>query len=234
MQFLSPLHAVHWQKPAKSATALTERGVVHGFNGVGDTPPVTHSVKQVHGTAVVEAQSGSTGNGAVERVAADGVYTMRRGETVAVKTADCLPVLMVAPGKFAAAVHAGWRGLTAGILSEAVRAATRHGVAASELLVAIGPAIGREQFEVGPEVIEAFHAASLGLDTAEANLCIAKGAGDRWHADLTLAAVLTLLKQGVAPAHMTAVQACTRTLPAWYSYRREGKGVPSNWSWVTL
>lgn len=228
------LAAVRWQAAAKLATALTSSGVAHGFFGVGDQPPAAHFVRQIHGTSIAKAEPSKTDAGATARLEADGIYTSVKGESVAVRTADCLPVLMIAPGRLAMAVHAGWRGLTSGILARAVAVAGEQGVGTGELQVAIGPAISREQFEVGFEVVDALYAAPIGLTDEEASLCVAKGLRDRWHVDLSLAATLTLLRQGVIPDRITVIQACTRTSATWHSYRREGKGVASNWSWITL
>jgi len=80
---------------------------------------------------------------------------------VAVKTADCIPLLLVDPGHRAvAAVHAGWRGTVAGIAQSAVAALGAHfGSLAGDLRAAIGPAIGKCCYEVGAEV-----AAQFGMD----------------------------------------------------------------------
>lgn len=112
---------------------------------------------QVHGGAVlpVEAPTGPLGT----LGAADALVTTRRGLILAVRTADCLPVLLAAPGGVAAA-HAGWRGVAAGVVPAALRALlAATGAAPGEVRVALGPHATR--LEVGPEVVEAFAAAGI-------------------------------------------------------------------------
>ena len=99
---------------------------------------------QVHGCAVAEHGR------AAPACAADAVVARRHGQVCAVLTADCLPLLICDQGgRRVAAVHAGWRGLAAGVIEQALSAL---GVAPRELLVWLGPAIGPAAFEVGGEV----------------------------------------------------------------------------------
>src|SRR5262245_35608965 len=111
------LARVTWTPAFKAARTLERLGVRHGFLGAGDAPPpARHHARQVHGTRIAAAEPMRTGDAATARVEADGVLTRTRGEIVAVKTADCLPVLLIDRDRtLAIAVHAGWRGLTAGI-----------------------------------------------------------------------------------------------------------------------
>ena len=106
---------------------------------------------QVHGTAVVEADS-AEGN-----PEADAAIARRPRQVCAVLTADCLPLLLCEEdGSIVAAVHAGWRGLCAGVIEQALRAMDRPPQA---LLAYLGPAIGSAAYEVGAEVRAAFLAA---------------------------------------------------------------------------
>jgi polyphenol oxidase len=96
--------------------------------------------RQVHGCDVVAPS---------ERIAdADGLFTADPTRTLAVLSADCVLLLMTGPGGIAVA-HAGWRGLVAGVIENAIAA-----VGATEVFA--GPAIGPCCFEVGPEVTAAF------------------------------------------------------------------------------
>lgn len=107
-------------------------------------------LQQVHGTDVVALTAGAAAPGCV----ADGAYTRASGVACAVLTADCLPVLLCdRHGSQVAAVHAGWRGLAAGILGRAV---ARFETPAADLLAFLGPAIGPRHFEVGRDVLEAY------------------------------------------------------------------------------
>ena len=113
-------------------------------------------LNQVHGTAVVQADQV---NGLPT---ADASWTTQANVVCTVMTADCLPVLYCSTdGAVVAAAHAGWRGLLAGILTSTYLAMQK-----SEVLVWLGPAIGPQVFEVGPEVREAFIAKNPEFGTA--------------------------------------------------------------------
>ncbi|WP_298134797.1 peptidoglycan editing factor PgeF [Acidiferrobacter sp.] len=104
---------------------------------------------QIHGRHVVDA-----GQPWAAPPRADGSFTTRRGAICAVLTADCLPVVLAARDASCVAVlHAGWRGLAAGILEAGVAALP---VASSGLAAWLGPAIGAGDYEVGEEVRQAF------------------------------------------------------------------------------
>jgi len=111
--------------------------------------------RQVHGARV--ERSATTG-GAIEE--ADGQATAERGLALLVLTADCLPIALIAPGAVAM-LHAGWRGLAAGVLEQGVRA-MRELVGDAEVQAAIGPGAGGCCYEVGPEVHAAFGEAAAG------------------------------------------------------------------------
>ena len=111
-------------------------GINHGFGFAKDSArrSTWSTVHQVHSAAIVQLPRSST-----QSVRADGLITSGP-ETVAVQTADCIPVLFSSKdGRAVAAVHAGWRGLCAGILVNAVRDFESLGVRSAELLVGIGP-----------------------------------------------------------------------------------------------
>ena len=223
------LARVHWQEAGSQAEQLAAAGFSHGFEGVNGVPPTdVWQVTQVHGTEIqVAPYAGEQGH-------ADGLVTWTPGTCVAVKTADCLPILIGAPGRAAMALHAGWRGLTAGIVAAGLRALAGQALSPRDLTVAIGPAIGLAKFEVGPEVVEAILGPRLALAPEAAALTLAKGRGDRWHVDLALAAVLTLIAGGVPADHITVIQACTASDSRWHSFRRQGRSMGNNWSWLRL
>jgi YfiH family protein len=110
--------------------------------------------KQIHSDQVLVAtKPGNLGPG-------DAILSRRPGVTVAIRTADCLPILIVDPRTRAvAAVHAGWRGVVAQIVPKAVEAMRlEFGSRPADLEIAIGPGIGPCCFEVGPEVATQFRA----------------------------------------------------------------------------
>lgn len=205
-------------------------GVRHGFATrrgrlQGVVPEPVARLQQVHGAEVLElpiepARRTPFLQPAVEqRPAADALHTDQPLATVAVAVADCMPILIADPRTGAvAAVHAGWRGLAAGVVENTVAALRAHyGSAATDLVVGIGPAIGPCCFEVGPEVIEAFAARGYG-DQARA-----PGNGARPHADLRAVAAAILSRLGVAPDRLAITEVCTRCNSDWlWSYRKDG------------
>jgi len=169
-------------------------------------------LRQVHGTTVVEADGGN------ESPEADAALARRPGIVCAVLTADCLPVLVCDErGTVVAAVHAGWRGLCAGVIEQTLRAMERPPAA---LLAYFGPAIGPAAYEVGAEVREAFITAAEG-GGAEAAAAFAPGRPGKYYADLYALARLRLARGGVHRTYGGGY--CTLTeRERFYSYRRDG------------
>jgi YfiH family protein len=163
---------------------------------------------QVHGCEVADAgvaPSGCTADAAVARAP---------GQVCAVLTADCLPLLLCdRAGQTVAAVHAGWRGLAAGVVERAVGAL---GADPEEVLAWLGPAIGPEAFEVGAEVRDLFLTADTGALEA-----FRPGAEGRWLADLGVLAGRRLERVGVRAVFGGGL--CTYSDPSrFFSYRRDG------------
>jgi polyphenol oxidase len=155
---------------------------------------------QVHGTIVRQVRDPADAGDDVE---ADGQATALRGHGAMVLTADCLPVALGASGGAVAMVHAGWRGLAAGVLEEGVRAVRELGDD-GEIVAVVGPGAGPCCYEVGEEV----HSAFGGAHRAGQNI------------DLKTIARERLLAAGVADVRDVA--ACTICDERFFSYRREG------------
>lgn len=117
------------------------------------------TVTQVHGSHVVDVSA--TGPLPEPSREADALISTRPDVAVAVRTADCVPLLLADRRRGAvAAVHAGWRGTAAGVASATLHAmGRRFGTRPSDLAVAIGPSIGPCCYEVGSDVVDAFAAA---------------------------------------------------------------------------
>lgn len=167
-------------------------------------------VKQVHGCTVVRAIE------AGDDTEADALWCAREdGVVVGVLTADCVPVLLAdRAGRVAAAVHSGWRSAVADVVPRTIAALARAGVAASDLVAAIGPCIERAAFEVGPEVAAQF--APAVVDTS----------GARPHVDLVAVVRDQLTAAGVEATMIERVGGCTHAHPdRWFSFRRDGAGI---------
>ena len=167
---------------------------------------------QVHGTGVVDAGALPGADGAP---VADASVTDRPGPVCAVLTADCLPVLFCTrDGSRVGAAHAGWRGLSAGVL-EATLAALGHPPA--EVLAWLGPGIGPRAYEVGEVVRGAF----LAPDPGTADAFTPSGRPGHWLADMYALARRRLARAGVEEVHGGGL--CTyEDGERFYSYRRDG------------
>jgi YfiH family protein len=166
-------------------------------------------LRQVHSNRVVSACPGGIG------AEADGSWTGSAGCVCAVMTADCLPVLICnREGSRVAAVHAGWRGLHAGVVTNAVRMLESD---PAELMVWLGPAIGPRAFEVGAEVFQAF------ADRNDENTSAFRRTDvQHWLCDLYQLARIELFNQGVTSVF--GGNECTFTdEQRFYSYRRDGE-----------
>lgn len=166
-------------------------------------------LRQVHGTRVV------LGDSALTQPEADAIVVREAGVVCAILTADCLPVVLTTEdGSQVAAVHAGWRGLCAGILEETVAA---FRLPPEQILVWLGPAISKPAFEVGAEVREQF----VKKGEAAADFFSENDRG-RWQADLYGLATLRLENCGVT--RVFGGGCCTYTeQDRFFSSRRDGR-----------
>ncbi len=204
-----PLERPSWaDDPRLAVCGFTPRGV--------EGPDAVVNTTQVHGAAVHVVGPGD------RPLEGDGLWTRTPGLAVAVRVADCVPILLWDPEAGAvAAVHAGWRGTAADIVGEALRVGATLGVDPSRARAVIGPCIGRDAFEVGEEVVEGLRA--LGLHEAALRLTV--GPGGRPHVDLRSVNRALLLRRGVADRNIEDVGGCTFSEPDRYeSYRRDGGG----------
>ncbi len=149
-------------------------------------------LQQVHGTAVLEIGA-HTPDGAV----ADACFAFEAGVACTIMVADCLPVLLWdREGRWVAAAHAGWRGLAGedgqGVLENLWGALAERGARAERTRVWLGPCIGPEAFEVGPEVMRAF-----GQGQAGAGSAFKPGQAGRLWADLPALARARLHRLGL-------------------------------------
>ena len=175
-------------------------------------------LNQIHGTHVVQADV------VIGVPDADASFTRQPRTVCTVLTADCLPVLFCArDGSVVAAAHAGWRGLTAGVL-EATLAAMR--VPPGEVMAWMGAAIGPAAFEVGEAVRTAFISthpeAARAFVSASQTRSSSPVSPEKWLADLYTLAHIRLNACGVTAVY--GGDLCTYTDAArFYSYRRDGK-----------
>ncbi|MBX5495566.1 MAG: peptidoglycan editing factor PgeF [Bryobacteraceae bacterium] len=178
----------------------------HGFGTRhADPHPSPFTLKQIHSSLVLKAGEAPEGDALVSNL---------EGEAIAVRTADCVPLLMADPRtRTVAAVHAGWRGTVSRIAVCAVdRLAADYGVDPGDLVVAIGPAIGGCCYEVGPEVAEAFQPFFPERDDLTGRVRV----------DLAEANRRQLVSAGVNPdrIHLSGLCTCCQSAD-FHSYRRD-------------
>lgn len=188
--------------------------LVHGFGTRHSDIPALFgnlaTLKQIHSAGCVTAcgRSGVLGQ-------ADALIENTPGAVVAVKTADCIPILLVDElHRAVAAVHAGWRGTVARAVHHAIDAMAREfGARPGNLHAAIGPGIGKCCYEVGPEVSARF------------------GAAGRAHIDLADENRRQLWERGVTRIYVAGL--CTKCLAdEFHSYRRDGERAGRLYSFV--
>ena len=196
-----------WDAPSNVLAGTSTRNA-----NLDELPGKPKWLKQVHGATVVRSDDPAFAVGPVE---ADGIISSSRNDMIAVRTADCLPVLLCsAAGDEIAAVHCGWRSLAADILAEAV---AQMGTPAGQLLAWLGPAISQPAFEVQDDVRDAF----VGADAAAAAHFTPNARG-RWQADLYGLAAQKLAAAGISP--ISGGGFCTVGDPErFYSWRRDGE-----------
>ena len=171
-------------------------------------------LSQVHSGRIVEASPGDCGE-------ADGLWTHRHGLALSITTADCVPVVVANQNRLAIA-HAGWRGITAGIVGRTVQALGSD----QHLAAWIGPAIGPCCYEVGTAVANQ-------LASASSQSILTLGSRGRPHVDIPAAVAIQRERNGVREVH--TLSACTRCRSEeFWSYRSCGRAAGRNFTFAWL
>ncbi|MGZ8256654.1 MAG: peptidoglycan editing factor PgeF [Gallionella sp.] len=199
----------------------------NSLNAVLPSEPVW--LEQIHGTRVANADAANC------REIADACIATKRGAVCVVMTADCLPILLCdTRGTVVAAVHAGWKGLAAGVIEATVQAMCVDG---AQLMTWLGPAISSAAFEVGAEIREIFVAQNPAaraaftpserefINTESNRQALTPSApntpSEKFHADLYALARLRLRALGITQIY--GGDRCTHTeSDTFFSYRRDG------------
>lgn len=166
-------------------------------------------VHQMHGGDVVTIRAGDEFHSGRQ---ADAMVSDDPTRVLSVRTADCVPVLLASrDGRMVAAVHSGWRGVIANVTGNAL--ATMN---AERIVAAIGPCIGGDVYEVGPEVVAQF-TATFGSDAP-----IQSTAGGKGRVDLRQAIRRQLLAAGLRDEQIDMTDRCSlRHADEFYSHRRD-------------
>lgn len=209
---------------------LAEMGwLVHGFGNAGwseagfldfaaskELRPVI--MRQIHSDVIHRLEAAPAG-----KLEGDALVTNVPGLLLVIRTADCLPVLLVdEKNRAVASVHCGWRGTQKRILEKTVLAMGRaYGTNPAGLLASLGPCIGPACYEVGAEVKESFGAAGFPGDLFEP----VPGRAGKHLLDLPRANAWLLGRLGLKTSNVWTADACTHCGPGLLSYRRN-KGEP--------
>lgn len=183
-------------------------------------PDSVSTLSQVHSADVLVAEGRDAGLTRDGKREGDGLVSIGVGRGAAVFTADCVPMLLVVPGtEICAAIHAGWRGLAAGIVANAVDALVRVGGESVRggLLAAVGPCAKGCCYEVDDAVADAMRT----LPGASAAVVTGRSSW-KWMVDLQAVALAQLGVAGVPSSHAEAVGSCTICSRHFNSFRRDG------------
>jgi purine-nucleoside/S-methyl-5'-thioadenosine phosphorylase / adenosine deaminase len=207
-------------EPGRAGSALAARARLAEAVGLGPADVVY--AEQVHGTGVAVVGRADRGRGAQELSSAvpraDALVATEPGVGVAVLAADCMPLLLVLPGRAVAAVHAGRRGVEAGVVPAAVAAlVAEHTASVSDVVAITGPTIGGCCYEVPEDLADRI-----------ASRVPATRATTRWGTpalDVRAGVQAQLEEAGVA--RVTAVGECTFCGGGpWFSARSFGSTLP--------
>jgi polyphenol oxidase len=215
-----------WPAPATVRAVVTTRLAGNLAMHVNDDPAIVRAnrrqlrenlalseepvwIEQVHGTEVIDIDKPPT------TLIGDAALTESSQKVCAILTADCLPIFLAdKDGRKVAAIHAGWRGLLGGVIDAAISALK---LPPSALWVWLGPAIGPDHFEVGPEVREQFAARHSDYAAGFSS----KNNG-RWLADIYQLAKINLRHTGVSSQQIYGGGLCTVCdSERFFSYRRD-------------
>jgi len=175
-------------------------------------------VRQVHGRTVVVVRDGPP-IPSVSGAEADAIVSQDRARAIAVRVADCVPVLIAdVKQRVVAAVHAGWRGTASNVAGAAVQAIAALRIPPADLVAAIGPSIGPCCYQVDAPVRASFLASQ-----PHAEPWFVADGSDRWRLDLWQANADQLVAAGVPREAIETARLCTFDRPdLFHSFRRDG------------
>ncbi|MGL4609513.1 MAG: peptidoglycan editing factor PgeF [Trueperaceae bacterium] len=204
--------------------ALVEQNRERVLEHFGVTRLEISVLEQVHGNTVVVAEP------SWHKYKADAHITDDSNLLLVIGMADCLPILFHDPVKHVVgAAHAGWRGTVQKVSSGVIDMMGQvYGSGPQDIRVVFGPAICRENYQVGEEVFQAFAEAGFPETIFDPD-------GERYRLDLVVANQVVLEQAGVQRGNMENLKHCTFADPTlFYSHRRDGQKRGSHWAAIKL
>lgn len=177
------------------------------------------TVRQVHGTDILVIDEPNEDYSHFLTIESDAIVTNQPNIMIGVCVADCAPILLLDPEKqVIAAVHAGWQGTAAGLVSKTVAAMKSFfGCNPEAIQAAIGPCIGKCCYEVDQPVKQAFTQSGIPWETVAD-----QGADGKWNLDLTAANRELLLQAGLSADAIQTADICVCCVKeSFFSYRRD-------------
>ena len=221
----------------KSENLSSINGIVHGFSDreIGTNISLIQrysnlsriaQLKQIHSANVIILDDIENHDDMTE---GDALVTSLKGIGIGIRTADCVPILLADKNQsIISAIHAGWRGTLSEIVSNTITSiCSEYGVKPSDLTAAIGPSIKGSCYEIGEDVARLFKEKFV-----DSNQYLLESGGTKYSLDLRDANRIALEKAGVVDIEI--VDICTKCRDDFYSYRREGKGVSTQLSFIAL
>ncbi|RLL51020.1 peptidoglycan editing factor PgeF [Mariprofundus sp. EBB-1] len=181
---------------------------LHRLLDSSDIPGPPHQAIQTHQIATLWCN----GPGYMHSTEADILLSSQHNTPLAIRTADCLPILLADPATgITAAVHAGWRGTASNVVQHAVQAMLNRGASSAHILASLGPCIGSCCFNIGADVATALKNSVIGAESFVND-----------HADLRQINRLQILDSGLSEGNIECINACTACDKAqFFSFRRD-------------
>jgi hypothetical protein len=185
----------------------------------GITQDALVTVKQVHGSDILVIDEPNEDYSHFLSLESDSIITNQPGVMIGVCVADCVPIMLLDPdGKIIAAVHAGWQGTAAKLVSKTVSGMQSLFESNPEKLHAfIGPSIGKCCYEVDAPVMQAFTQGGIHWDS-----CAEQSGNGKWHLDLAAANRDLLIDSGLSASRIQMSDMCVCChYELFFSYRRD-------------
>jgi hypothetical protein len=213
-----PYASLNFSVSVGDDAARVQTNVTRAAATLGVAPARFYFLSQIHGARVFTLRGDEDRERVVEWEG-DAVVSANPECAVSVRVADCVPVLVADKRSgAAAAIHAGWRGVVAGVIEAGVAELRRAIETDGDLVAAIGPHIEVSAFEVSDDVAGALKAASPDPDVVDRSF------GERPHVNLRRIARAKLRTLGLADPNIDDVPGCTYREPSdFFSFRRDGK-----------